>query len=70
MTLIVKGGIALLAFSMPFAVYLLLLFFDGIKKIKYAPLVIPGIFLNHIFYGIYFIKGILSPKLKEEEIRK
>jgi len=54
--------------SLPLALYGILLLIDGIKikDIKLALVVLPGIFVNHIVYGIYFIKGLLSPKLKEE----
>jgi len=54
--------------SLPLALYGILLLIDGIKikDIKLASVVLPGIFVNHIIYGIYFIKGLLSGRLKEE----
>jgi GT2 family glycosyltransferase len=34
------------------------------KNLKLALLVIPSIFVTHIVYGILFVKGFLSPRLK------
>lgn len=34
---------------------------------KLTALVMLGIFLTHVFYGIFFVAGLLSSKLKEEE---
>lgn len=34
------------------------------RNLKLALLVIPSIFITHIVYGVLFIKGFLSPKLK------
>ena len=34
------------------------------KNLKLALLVIPSIFITHIVYGVLFVKGFLSPKLK------
>ena len=36
-------------------------------SVKMAFLVIGGIFLTHVTYGIYFVKGLLSKKLPEED---
>jgi hypothetical protein len=35
-----------------------------------AFLVISGIFLTHVTYGIYFIKGLLAKKLQEEMLNE
>ena len=40
--------------------------FSGVKKMRLAPYVYIGIFLTHLTYGLYFIKGLLSRKLCEE----
>ncbi|MBI5465431.1 hypothetical protein HY946_02360 [Candidatus Gottesmanbacteria bacterium] len=51
-------------------VYLLLLLVTGLKifleerNLKLVILVISSIFITHLFYGILFIKGFLSPRLK------
>jgi len=50
--------------------YLLLLFLTAIwvhtkeRHWKIALLVIPGIFLTHLWYGLQFIRGLLSSRLK------
>ena len=52
------------------SLYLLCALLIGIlcDSVKMAFLVISGIFLTHVTYGIYFIKGLLSKKLPEEDI--
>ena len=52
------------------SLYLLWALLIGIlcDSVKMAFLVISGIFLTHVTYGIYFIKGLLSKKLPEEDI--
>ncbi len=37
------------------------------NRIKLLFLTVPGIFLTHITYGIYFMKGLLTKKMPEEE---
>jgi len=51
------------------SLYLLWALLIGIlcDSVKIAFLVISGIFLTHVTYGIYFIKGLLSKKLPEED---
>lgn len=45
-------------------IYFALLFIEGIKNgIKYLFLVPSGIFLTHLIYGIFFIRGLLAKKL-------
>jgi len=69
------GGLLSLIFPfiMPFyfrliAIYLLLSFLGSFKKdIRLIPLVFLGTIMTHFCYGIWFIKGLLSRKLKEEE---
>jgi GT2 family glycosyltransferase len=39
-------------------------------SVKMAFLVISGIFLTHVTYGIYFIKGLLAKKLQEEMLNE
>lgn len=52
-------------------VYLFLLFLTTLsvairsRDIRLGLLMIPGIFLTHIWYGIQFVRGFLSPKLKK-----
>jgi GT2 family glycosyltransferase len=57
---------------LPLVLYLILISLDGIrtKSFKLGLMTMLGIFLTHVFYGFYFIKGLLSGKLKEEEIKK
>lgn len=55
-----------LIWVLPFLFYLILLIIDGIRFFLYSPFVIPGILITHIFYGIYFIIGLFSKRLKEE----
>jgi len=52
----------------PIFIYLILLLIDGIlaDNLTYVLPVMFGILLTHVYYGIYFIKGLLSKKLKEE----
>ncbi|MCU0652563.1 MAG: glycosyltransferase [Candidatus Omnitrophica bacterium] len=38
------------------------------KKIGMMAMVSAGIVLSHLYYGFYFLFGLLSPKLKEENI--
>ncbi|MBP7793114.1 MAG: glycosyltransferase [Candidatus Goldbacteria bacterium] len=54
--------------TLPLIVYLLLLFIDGIKlkRPKTVVLTMAGIFITHVAYGIYFVFGLLSKKLTEE----
>lgn len=59
-----------LIYAIPFVLYNILLMIDGIRVIKYAPLVMFGILATHIYYGIYFVRGLLADRLKEEEISK
>lgn len=44
------------------------LLFSVNKDLKYIPTVFKGIILTHITYGIYFLKGFLSPSLREEKL--
>ncbi|MDP2943915.1 MAG: glycosyltransferase [Candidatus Omnitrophota bacterium] len=47
--------------------YLLLVFFFSVsKELRLIPLVFFGIILTHLTYGFWFVKGLLSKKLKEE----
>jgi len=64
-------GLRLLWFA-PLGLYVLLLLLDGIrtKSPLFGPVVMAGIAVNHIYYGIYFIKGLFSRKLKEEKESK
>lgn len=38
-----------------------------INRIKLLFLTVSGIFLTHLTYGIYFLKGLLAKKMREEE---
>ena len=38
-----------------------------INRIKLLFLTVPGIFLTHVIYGIYFIKGLFTEKMSEEK---
>lgn len=47
--------------------YLALVFISSIAKdFRLTFLAFWGIILSHLIYGLYFIKGLVSPKLKEE----
>jgi GT2 family glycosyltransferase len=49
------------------ATYLLSVFlFSLSKNLKLVSLVFSGIILTHLVYGLFFIKGLLSKKLREE----
>ncbi|HDQ25331.1 MAG TPA: glycosyltransferase [bacterium] len=62
----------LVIWSIPFLLYVLVLAGDSVrgKKIKYAFFTAAGIFITHLYYGVYFIKGLMAPRLKEEVKRK
>jgi len=53
---------------LPLLLYVILLLIDAIKLRSFVRgiLVMPGIFVNHIVYGAYFIAGLLKSRLKEE----
>lgn len=49
------------------SLYLFLVFIFSIsKELRLIPLVFAGIILTHLTYGLYFLKGLLSQRLKEE----
>ncbi len=49
------------------SLYIILVFTSSISKgLSLLALVFPGTIMTHITYGIYFLKGLLSKKLKEE----
>jgi len=54
---------------LPMALYLILISLDGIKakSFKLGLMTMLGIFVTHVFYGAYFVKGLFSGKLKEED---
>lgn len=56
---------------LPLALYLILIGLDGIKtkSFKLGIMTMLGIFTTHIFYGVYFMKGLFSSALKEEDIK-
>lgn len=60
----------IIIWTLPLFFYMLLLFIDGarVKNFFAALLTIAGIFITHITYGIYFIFGLLSKRLREENI--
>ncbi|MFP4466619.1 MAG: glycosyltransferase [Candidatus Goldiibacteriota bacterium] len=62
------SGDILLIWSVPLFLYLLALAADAIrgKKLKYAFFTAAGIFMTHLYYGVYFLKGIFAPRLREE----
>jgi glycosyltransferase involved in cell wall biosynthesis len=64
--LLMKG--APMFWFLPLILYGVLLIIDGIKTMNpfLGIMTMIGIFCTHIFYGIYFILGLLSNKLKEE----
>jgi cellulose synthase/poly-beta-1,6-N-acetylglucosamine synthase-like glycosyltransferase len=55
---------------MPLFLYGFLLIIDAFKTPNpaYGFMTAVGIFTTHIFYGVYFVLGLLSGKLKEENI--
>jgi len=64
--------ILLLFYLLAISVYLLGLFLTGIrifskeKSLKSVFLVMLAIFLTHLIYGVFFIKGFLTPNLKSK----
>ncbi|MFH1888548.1 MAG: glycosyltransferase [Candidatus Omnitrophota bacterium] len=69
-------GAALSVFFAPFRIdyilglilYLSLVLLSSIPRgLRFIPYVFCGIVLTHITYGLYFLKGLISGKLKEEE---
>lgn len=54
--------------AMPLGLYVLLLLGDAARTggIGYGLMTMPGIFTTHLYYGVYFIKGLISGKLSEE----
>ncbi len=72
---LLAGGVLALVFPVlrplyfsAIGVYLFLVFVFSIKnKLSLIPLVFLGTILTHLCYGLYFIKGIVSRKLKEEK---
>ena len=56
------------AYALAILLYLLIVSVFSLKrKIGLSVLVFPGIILTHLTYGLFFIKGLLSTKLKEEK---
>jgi GT2 family glycosyltransferase len=53
-------------FSGVFLYLALVLFFSIHKDLRLIPLVFFGTILTHLTYGLYFLKGLFSKKLKEE----
>ncbi len=55
--------------AVPLEIYVLLLFTDSIRTAgpAYAAPTMLGIITTHLYYGVYFIKGLFSPKLDEEK---
>jgi hypothetical protein len=48
--------------------YLALAFFATFSAgLRLAPLVFPGIMLTHLTYGMFFLKGLLAKRLREEK---
>ncbi|MCE5301066.1 MAG: glycosyltransferase [Spirochaetia bacterium] len=58
----------LLFWSAPLALYVLLLLADGTRTKNFARAIVmmAGIFVNHVAYGICFVQGLLAGKLGEE----
>jgi GT2 family glycosyltransferase len=58
--------------AFPLELYVLLLFADGAKTgtLGYCAMTMLGIFVTHLYYGVYFIKGLLSSNLSEEKNNK
>lgn len=55
-------------YSLCLSLYLLLVFLFSLNKSAcFISLVFLGIILTHLTYGFYFLKGLLSKKLKEEK---
>ncbi|MBI5145366.1 MAG: glycosyltransferase [Candidatus Omnitrophica bacterium] len=74
--LAIVGGAMLSLFSASFKIlylsgiifYLFLVFIFSIRKTVYLiPLLFLGIILTHLTYGFYFLKGLVSLRLKEEK---
>jgi cellulose synthase/poly-beta-1,6-N-acetylglucosamine synthase-like glycosyltransferase len=55
-------------FTLIFLIYLGIVFIFSLNRnLRMTFLVLPGIILSHLTYGIFFIKGFLAKKLKEEK---
>ncbi len=55
-------------YALGLVLYLLITaIFSFNRKIALSALIFPGIILTHLTYGLFFIKGLLSTKLKEEK---
>jgi cellulose synthase/poly-beta-1,6-N-acetylglucosamine synthase-like glycosyltransferase len=54
--------------AIPLELYIFLLFADGVRTrtLGYGLMTMLGIFVTHLYYGVYFVKGLLSDKLSEE----
>jgi hypothetical protein len=56
-----------MAYFLGLSVYLLLtLIFSFSRELRLIPFIFSGIILSHLAYGLYFLKGLLSRRLKEE----
>jgi len=65
---LLAGESAALGF-IPLILYCLLLIMDALRTpgFSYGVMTAAGIFITHLWYGVYFIKGLLSAKLDEEK---
>jgi len=56
-----------IAYLTGLSLYIILVFIFSISRnLFFLPFVFLGIILTHITYGVYFLKGLLSKRLKEE----
>lgn len=61
------AGIRILYFSGLIVYFILALIFSIHKDLRLMPLKLLGIISTHLTYGFFFLKGLLSSKLKEEK---
>jgi len=62
------GGFLRIAYLFSLFLYLfLVLIFSINRELRLIALVFPGIILTHLTYGFYFLKGLFSKRLKEED---
>jgi GT2 family glycosyltransferase len=62
------GGVLKILYLFSLFLYLfLVLIFSINRDLRLLALVFPGIILTHLTYGLYFFKGLISKKLKEQK---
>ncbi len=73
---IISGAVIYLFFAPIRIIYILslilysflVIIFSVYKDLRFIPYIFCGIILTHIIYGLYFLKGLISRKLKDESV--